>query len=120
MNRNFCFYWLPVIGWAILIFAISSLSTFPQAVQPIFSFDKLAHAVEYAIFSFLLARAFKHSQKDNCKKYFRFLAVICAIVYGISDELHQYFIPARTASIIDVLYDSIGAFLGQWFLKNKK
>ena len=117
MDRNFRLYWLPVIIWAILIFALSSFSTFPKAVQPLFSFDKLAHAAEYAVFSFLLSRAFKNSKKNNLKKYFRALAVICAIVYGISDELHQYFVPTRTPCIIDLVYDGIGAMIGQKFFK---
>ncbi len=117
MDRNFCLYWLPAVVWAILIFTLSSLSTFPEAVQPLFSFDKLAHAAEYAVFSFLLARAFRNSQKTNLKKYFRIFAVICAIVYGMSDELHQYFVPMRTPSIIDLICDGIGAIIGQKFFK---
>ncbi len=116
-DNNFFLFWFPVIVWAILIFALSSVSTFPKAVQPLFSFDKLAHAAEYAVFSFLLARAFGSSKKNNFKKYFRVLAVICAIVYGMSDELHQYFVPMRTPSIIDLIYDSIGAMIGQKFFK---
>jgi len=116
-HKNFRLYWFPVILWAILIFALSSFSTFPKAVQPLFSFDKLAHAAEYAVFSFLLARAFGNSKKNNFKKYFRVLAVICAIVYGMSDELHQYFVPMRTPSFIDLIYDGIGAMIGQKFFK---
>ncbi|MCG2711266.1 MAG: VanZ family protein [Candidatus Omnitrophica bacterium] len=116
-HKNFYLYWLPVIVWAILIFALSSFSTFPKAVQPLFSFDKLAHAAEYSVLSFLLARAFKNSKKYNSKRYFRVLAVICAIVYAMSDELHQYFVPMRTPCIIDLIYDSIGAIIGQKFFK---
>ncbi|MFH1093504.1 MAG: VanZ family protein [Candidatus Omnitrophota bacterium] len=115
--NNFCLYWLPVIFWALLIFSLSSFSAFPRAVQPLFSFDKLAHSLEYAVLSFLLARAFGNSKKNNLKIYFRFLAVICAIVYAMSDELHQYFVPMRTPSIIDLIYDSIGAIIGQRFFK---
>lgn len=116
-DNGFYFYWLPVILWAILIFSLSSFSSFPKAVQPVFSFDKLAHAIEYAVFSFLLARAFGNSGKDNLKRYFRVLAIICAIVYAMTDELHQYFVPLRTASIIDFIYDSIGAMIGQKFFR---
>ena len=116
-DNNFLLYWLPVIVWAILIFALSSFPAFPEAMQPLLSFDKLAHALEYAVFSFLLARAFGNSKKNNFKKYFRVLAVICAVVYGMSDELHQYFVPMRSACIIDLIYDSIGAIIGQKFFK---
>lgn len=119
MTNHFKCYWLPVIIWAIVIFTVSSLSTFPKQVEQLLSFDELAHAAEYAIFGFLLARAFANSKKENLKNNFRFFAIICAIIYGISDELHQYFIPLRTMSIIDLIYDCIGAAVGQIFYKNK-
>lgn len=116
-DNDFFLYWLPVIVWAILIFSLSSFSTFPKAVQPVFSFDKLAHAIEYAVFSFLLARAFRNSKRSDLKRKFRILAIFCAIVYAMSDELHQYFVPMRTASAADFIYDSIGAIIGQKLFK---
>jgi VanZ family protein len=33
------------------------------------------------------------------------------IVFAISDELHQSFVPSRTASAMDVLIDAIGRYL---------
>jgi VanZ family protein len=41
-------------------------------------------------------------------------AALLAIVFGISDELHQTFVPGRTASLRDVLIDAAGACLGLW------
>ena len=43
------------------------------------------------------------------------LALICgllAIVYGVSDEWHQSFVPERSADAADVLADAIGALVG--------
>lgn len=119
MSRKFLLYWLPVISWAILIFIISSISRFPKQLEPAFSMDKLAHVIEYAIFGFLLARAFKNSEEINLKKFFRIFAMICVIVYGITDEWHQSFVPYRTASAMDLLYDGIGGMIGQMFYRNK-
>jgi VanZ family protein len=119
MDKNFRRYWLPVIIWAILIFIVSSISRFPKQLEPAFSMDKLAHCIEYAIFGFLLARAFRNSQESNLKKFFRIFAMICVIVYGITDEWHQSFVPYRTASVIDLLYDGIGGMVGQMFYRNK-
>jgi hypothetical protein len=39
------------------------------------------------------------------------LVMIFGIAYGISDEIHQTFVPDRTASIADVLADAAGLFL---------
>jgi len=120
MINRFSSYWLPVIVWAVLIFVVSSISAFPEEIQPLFSFDKLAHTLEYAVFGFLLARAFKNAKTEKLKKYFRILAVVCGIVYGISDELHQSFVPLRTPSIIDLGCDFIGVVLGQMFFKKAR
>ncbi|MBU4304068.1 MAG: VanZ family protein [Candidatus Omnitrophica bacterium] len=119
MSKKFRYYWLPVFVWAALIFSVSSISRFPEKAAPLFSCDKLAHMIEYAILAFLLARAFRNSDSQTRRKNFRILAVICAIVYGLSDELHQYFVPLRTPSAFDWLFDSIGAFLGPMVYREK-
>ncbi len=121
MDKHFRLYWIPVISWAILIFLLSSISRFPKQLEPVFSVDKLAHTIEYAIFGFLLARGFYNSLEIKFKKFFRILAIICVIVYGITDEWHQSFVPFRTASPVDLLYDGIGGMIGQilYRIKNK-
>ena len=119
MREDFRRYWVPVFIWGAVIFTLSSFSTFPKAVEPIFSFDGVAHAVEYAIFSFLLARAFKNSKKDKIRNCFRLLAVVCAIVYGVTDEFHQSFIPLRTPSVVDLIFDALGGIIGQMFYRGK-
>lgn len=118
MTKHFSVYWLPVVVWGVVIFTVSSISSFPEEIQPLFSFDGLAHLGEFAIFSFLLARAFNNSNKNSFRKNFRVLAIVCAILYGVSDELHQYLVPLRTPSIIDLIYDCLGALIGQWFFKD--
>ena len=36
---------------------------------------------------------------------------LCAVVFGISDEIHQWFVPNRQADIWDLLADTLGATL---------
>jgi len=38
-----------------------------------------------------------------------------SIVYGLSDELHQYYIPYRNASFMDFAADTAGSILGVLF-----
>jgi len=75
--------------------------------------DKLLHLVEYAILGYLVARAAKNSSSLRLRANFRIFAVAFAVIYGLSDELHQYFVPGREVEILDVLADGAGAFLGQ-------
>ena len=45
-------------------------------------------------------------------KYKFLISILVGLVYASSDEIHQSFIPGRTASIIDVGIDTVGVFLG--------
>ncbi|MCL2632499.1 MAG: VanZ family protein, partial [Coriobacteriia bacterium] len=40
------------------------------------------------------------------------IAIIIASLYGVSDEVHQYFVPTRHADPVDWMFDTIGALLG--------
>ncbi|MBB6099181.1 VanZ family protein [Deinobacterium chartae] len=64
--------------------------------------DKLAHGLSYALLGYLLARA---SARPN-------LAWVLAAWFGASDEVHQAFVPLRSAGLDDWLADLLGAFLG--------
>ena len=55
------------------------------------------------------------------------MATICSLLYGISDEYHQSFVPGREAGVADAIADTIGGFLGVWIylfrqerIKNKQ
>lgn len=71
------------------------------------------HLVEYAVLGYLIARAASNSASGKLRMNFRILAVVCAGLYGISDELHQYFVPGRQMEVFDLLADTLGAALGQ-------
>ena len=97
--------WGPVIAYALAIFALSSQSEFdfgPRLVwKLVFDFDKVAHAIEYGILAALILRA---SQRP-------LWAFVGASLYGLSDEIHQYFVPGRSANPLDLLADMTGAGL---------
>ena len=40
------------------------------------------------------------------------VAFALTVLYGVSDELHQAFVPGRTASEVDIAFDAVGAALG--------
>lgn len=83
-------------------------------------FDKIAHFVEYAVFGFLLLRALGIDKSKVFNIDVRLFVVIISVVFGISDEFHQAFVPGRDADIADFLFDGIGAFAGQLIIRKKQ
>jgi VanZ family protein len=95
--------WAPVLLWAAVIFALSSLSDLGTGLG---TWDlvlrKIAHATEFAILGALLLRALREELP----------ALALGIAYAASDELHQHFIPGRTGAPLDVAIDAVGVALG--------
>jgi VanZ family protein len=95
--------WLPVLGWAAVIFAFSSI---PSLSSGLGVWDtvlrKAAHVTEYAILGLLLYRAIEREAP----------ALAAGIAYAATDELHQHFVAGRHASAVDVGIDAVGVALG--------
>jgi VanZ family protein len=107
-------YWAPVVGYAGLIFSLSALSH-PEEQLPAFVLkgvsDKVLHAVEYAMLAFLCYRAFRWAAGPVVARQAVVLAIVTASVFGLTDEVHQLFVPLREASWQDWLADTVGAML---------
>ena len=71
---------------------------------------KLAHFSIYTIGGVLTSIYFSLDAK-NIKKNI-LLAFIFCVIYAITDEIHQHFVPGRSCELRDVLIDSSGAMLG--------
>jgi VanZ family protein len=92
-----------------VIFIASSLpgSGLPSGIGP---FTSLAHFCEFAIFACFIIIAL--SAKVEKKWLLISLTVIIATLYGVSDEVHQIFVPGRTPDIWDIVCDFSGAVAG--------
>jgi VanZ family protein len=107
-------YWGPLCGYAGLIFYLSS-QPHPEEDLPSFvlSFsDKALHVVEYAVLGGFCYRALRWGTNESWGNAAFPLAVLFASLYGISDEVHQSFVPFRESSWQDWAADTIGAVIG--------
>jgi VanZ family protein len=107
----FLFYWLPVSLYAVLIFVHSAG---PSPIQvDLFSWsDKPAHFLVYSILGILLLRAMGATFVNTPHARVILFSIVLASLYGATDELHQYFVPARSAEVFDFLADTAGAVVG--------
>jgi len=99
--------WLPVALDAALIFFLSSIPRLPSPPGP-FS-DKHFHFASYALFATLLVRAFASARLRNVTGRVAIVAILLAALYGATDEIHQMFVPGRSADPYDLLADTLGA-----------
>ena len=74
--------------------------------------DKLLHAIEYAVLAALSYRAFRRAAGPHAARYAVVYAAAAASFYGVSDEVHQAFVPFRTATWLDWLADTAGGVVG--------
>ncbi len=102
-------YWLPVIFWALLIFAVSSIPslkvTNDSSLQNLI--NNAGHFTEYTIFTFLLFRPlfyFHHLRHWQLYTSIFFTAFL----YAFSDEFHQFFVPGRMTDPHDLFIDVLG------------
>ncbi len=111
--------WLPAIIVMIVIFAFSSRTSreLPEFGMVDALVKKSGHITEYAMLACALWYGF-HLQENKWR-----FAWLLAVLYALTDEYHQSFVPGRHPSIIDVfVFDGVGAFLGLtifklWFQK---
>ena len=71
---------------------------------------KAAHVCEYMILSLLLYNVLK--DYITITKKIMIYTILGVILYAMSDELHQVFVPGRAGRIQDVLIDTIGGIVG--------
>jgi VanZ family protein len=77
--------------------------------------DWSTHSAAFAILSVLFCRAMAGGLGPAVRRGDAVLAVVFSVLYGISDEYHQSFVPGRDATAWDVLKDTVGAVIGAWF-----
>ena len=107
---KFLYFWGPVIAVMAVIFYVSSLSD-PGAPPGQLS-DKGAHILVYAALGGSLMRALAEGRAAAMTTTRVAAAFVIATLYGITDEIHQSFVPDRTPELLDLVADASGALIG--------
>jgi len=105
---------LAAVCWAVLIFYLSSQPSIEApALFP--GQDKLFHLLVFAVLGFLLMGSLLSASRGYTRRQLGWVA-LAVMLYGVSDEFHQYFVPGRSAEVYDALADALGGLLGAWVM----
>jgi VanZ family protein len=100
--------WAPVVLYMAAIFCVSSLPQVP--IPP--GADKPWHAIAYLGLAVVVVRAVAGGLPRRVDRRIASLAIAMAVGYAVTDEVHQMFVPGRTADVADLIADTAGALAG--------
>jgi len=138
-TKRWLYYWLPVLLWMGMILVVSSRSSLPFVLNKTVDLvtKKAGHMTEYGVLAFLLWRAIRsckqsgvseatsgHRSKERGWPALPSFggAFVLSLLYAISDEFHQTFVPGRTGALTDVGFDVLGMLLALglvWWFSRK-
>jgi len=108
-------YTLSAALYCAGIFLLSAQPSLPDRAPGWLDFpgaDKVAHTLLYAGLGMLVYVGLVRSDESVGRAVRTLAPVIFATVYGMSDEIHQLFVPNRSFDLFDLLADTVGATIG--------
>lgn len=111
--RSLLWRWGPAVAWAAVIFGLSAqpglkISSDASVDGPA---RHAAHGFVYTVLTVLIVHGLGQLGRPLTLRT-AVIAGVLGVGYGITDELHQTFVPDRTGQAIDVGYDAIGVGVG--------
>lgn len=99
------FWIVSSILWMAAIFTLSSIPDLRSDLPSIWDliFRKIAHATEFGILTFLYTKSFALARRSHT-----LIVAFLSILYAVTDEMHQSFVPGRVGAWTDVVIDSMG------------
>jgi len=114
--------YIPMITVMGIIFFLSNQPGDRLDLPDIPDLDKVLHAVAYGVLAFTVLFAVPENKNRKNPWGVSLLVVMFCLLYGISDEFHQSFVPNRMPSVMDVIADTTGAVVVVfiWFQMKKQ
>ncbi|GHV73504.1 hypothetical protein AGMMS49940_08060 [Spirochaetia bacterium] len=103
---------IPALLVVAAIWILSSQSTLPVLPKGILGFDKFQHGIAYLALAGTFVFWFSPTQRRFHRLRTFLLIVLISSLYGVIDEIHQFYVPLRDCNVWDWIADTIGACLG--------
>lgn len=111
--RHWVWRWGTVAAWMAVIFVMSGRT--PGQLPDFGAFDllfkKAGHFLAYGVLALLVLRAVGTVQRPWL------VTMLIVVLYAVSDELHQTFVPGRMGTAVDVIIDAAGALTALWLVR---
>ena len=105
-------WWGPVVVWCAIIFVMSHTPNLSLSQGPSdYALRKTAHMAVYGLLFLLSYRAISKSLYEFWSTNTVILAALISLAYGVSDEVHQYYVPTRSGLWTDIVFDAAGIAL---------
>lgn len=115
MNRLLVVSLVVLVSYMTLIFYLSGQPADVSAGVGILEMPRIIlHVGEYAVLGLLMNSVMMQVSTKVSRSVF-FSSAFCCL-YGVTDEIHQFFVPTRCFDIYDILADTIGGIAGTVFL----
>ncbi len=102
---------LPMILVMGIIFFLSQQPGDSLDLPDIPDLDKVLHALIYGVLAATTLFAISPEKRRAAPGRASLFVILFCVLYGISDELHQSFVPGRMPDILDLIADTTGATL---------
>lgn len=101
--------WLPTLIWMVVIFYLSSRTG--QNLHSMFPYVRDFNVGHFIAYFILGLTCYYGLIKTSAVKHPFVWIILISLIYGMSDEFHQSFVPGRDMSLSDLIRDLIGAGL---------
>ncbi len=113
----------PLLLYMAVIFALSSIPDDSSFSGPalLLAYPNLNNVLHIPLFAGLTLLCLRYLHAAGFEWRRAELYTACGIfAFAFSDELHQYFVPGRFASITDLLLDAFGIALAIWWSRRTR
>jgi len=113
-------YALAALIYCAIIFYESSHAIPYKVDQMLPGIDKIVHACIYGTLAAIVSIGMRKSGREYTPRVQFVVPILVAMLYGASDEFHQYFVPGRSCDPLDELSNTAGAILAQYYLVSRR
>jgi VanZ family protein len=101
----------PALLWTVIVFVFGGIPNPGPPVPLDFPIDKLEHVVAFAVLQILALRALRYELPGVWPRAMPWVAAFLSILVGGALELYQLTVPNRSAELLDLVSDAVGAVL---------